>query len=160
MSVLQVDRRRGDLFNYLIFLRVTPILPNIFINIASPVVDVPLRPFVLGALNVQCCCTMSYETSLPSTQKAFTSRPRCRTAVHWHVTCTAGLCCKKSVDLLKGFASKVTGVSYLTSHLVCVQPRFWAACPTTSWLSTLAASWASSNPLLICTTTRLSWQVW
>ena len=46
--VLQVDRRRGDLFNYIIFLRVTPLLPNIFINIASPVVDVPLRPFALG----------------------------------------------------------------------------------------------------------------
>ena len=46
--VLQVARRRGDLFNYIIFLRVTPILPNIFINIASPVVDVPLRPFALG----------------------------------------------------------------------------------------------------------------
>ena len=46
--VLQVDRRRGDLFNYIIFLRVAPILPNIFINIASPVVDVPLRPFALG----------------------------------------------------------------------------------------------------------------
>ena len=46
--VLQVDRRRGHLFNYIIFLRVTPILPNIFINIASPVVDVPLRPFALG----------------------------------------------------------------------------------------------------------------
>ncbi|CAL5220013.1 g1958 [Coccomyxa viridis] len=44
----EVDRRRGDLFNYLIFLRVTPILPNIFINIASPVVDVPLRPFALA----------------------------------------------------------------------------------------------------------------
>ncbi len=48
MSLLQVDRRRGDLFNYIIFLRVTPILPNIFINIASPVVDVPLQPFALG----------------------------------------------------------------------------------------------------------------
>ena len=52
MAALQVDRRRGDLFNYLIFLRVTPILPNIFINIASPVVDVPLRPFALGALQI------------------------------------------------------------------------------------------------------------
>lgn len=45
-----MDRRRGDLFNYIIFLRVTPILPNIFINIASPVVNVPLRPFALATL--------------------------------------------------------------------------------------------------------------
>ena len=49
MAAWQIDERRGDLFNYLVFLRVTPILPNIFINISSPVVDVPLRPFALGA---------------------------------------------------------------------------------------------------------------
>ena len=55
-AVLQVDRRRGDLFNYLIFLRVTPILPNIFINIASPVVDVPLRPFALGEAECSFAC--------------------------------------------------------------------------------------------------------
>ena len=48
LHAVQVDRRRGDLFNYIIFLRVTPILPNIFINIASPVVDVPLRSFAMG----------------------------------------------------------------------------------------------------------------
>lgn len=59
MATLQVDERRGDLFNYLIFLRVTPILPNIFINIASPVVDVPLRPFALGALQMQSSYTAS-----------------------------------------------------------------------------------------------------
>ena len=34
----------------MIFLRITPILPNWFINIASPVLDVPLRPFFLGTL--------------------------------------------------------------------------------------------------------------
>jgi uncharacterized membrane protein YdjX (TVP38/TMEM64 family) len=36
------------LFYYIFFLRVTPILPNWFINIASPVVDVPILPFFLG----------------------------------------------------------------------------------------------------------------
>ncbi len=44
----QVEKRNGDLLNYIIFLRVTPLLPNIFINIASPVVNVPIFPFALG----------------------------------------------------------------------------------------------------------------
>ena len=49
LTLPQVDSRRGDLLNYIVFMRVTPILPNIFINIASPVVSVPLGPFALGA---------------------------------------------------------------------------------------------------------------
>lgn len=32
----------------MIFLRVTPILPNWFINIVAPVIDVPLATFWLG----------------------------------------------------------------------------------------------------------------
>lgn len=48
--VCQVDRRRGELLGYIVFLRITPILPNIFINIASPVVNVPIGPFALGEL--------------------------------------------------------------------------------------------------------------
>ncbi|KAI6206492.1 Transmembrane protein 41-like protein [Aphelenchoides besseyi] len=43
-----VQRQRGDLFNYIVFLRVTPILPNWFINIASPVIGVPILPFFFG----------------------------------------------------------------------------------------------------------------
>lgn len=46
--------RRGDMFNYIVFLRVTPILPNIFINVAAPVVGVPLGPFALGAAALRC----------------------------------------------------------------------------------------------------------
>ncbi|BDA42227.1 Transmembrane protein 41 homolog [Coccomyxa sp. Obi] len=46
----EVQKRKGDLLNYIIFLRVTPLLPNIFINIASPVVNVPIFPFALGTL--------------------------------------------------------------------------------------------------------------
>ncbi|KAL1505578.1 hypothetical protein ABEB36_005112 [Hypothenemus hampei] len=45
---LQVDKHRDDLFNYMVFLRVTPIVPNWFINISSPVIGVPLVPFALG----------------------------------------------------------------------------------------------------------------
>ena len=40
--------RRRDTLNYILFLRVTPLLPNTFINVASPIVGVPLAPFALG----------------------------------------------------------------------------------------------------------------
>ena len=33
---------------YIIVLRVTPILPNWFINVSSPVIDVPFWPFCIG----------------------------------------------------------------------------------------------------------------
>ncbi|GET86833.1 hypothetical protein, conserved [Leishmania tarentolae] len=41
----QVACHRSDLFVYLIFLRLTPILPNWLVNLASPVLGVPLRTF-------------------------------------------------------------------------------------------------------------------
>ncbi|CAJ0962179.1 unnamed protein product [Ranitomeya imitator] len=44
----QVDRHRDHLINYIIFLRITPFLPNWFINITSPVINVPLKVFFLG----------------------------------------------------------------------------------------------------------------
>ena len=46
----EIDKRRGDMFNYIVFLRLTPILPNTFINVASPVVRVPIWPFIIGQL--------------------------------------------------------------------------------------------------------------
>ncbi|OCT83650.1 transmembrane protein 41B isoform X1 [Xenopus laevis] len=44
----QVERHRDHLINYIIFLRITPFLPNWFINITSPVINVPLKVFFLG----------------------------------------------------------------------------------------------------------------
>ncbi|KAF4524418.1 hypothetical protein B566_EDAN009334 [Ephemera danica] len=44
----KVNSQRGNLLNYIIFLRITPFLPNWFINITSPVIDVPLAPFWIG----------------------------------------------------------------------------------------------------------------
>ncbi|XP_030055357.1 transmembrane protein 41B [Microcaecilia unicolor] len=44
----QVERHRDHLINYIIFLRITPFLPNWFINITSPVINVPLNVFFLG----------------------------------------------------------------------------------------------------------------
>ncbi|ALC48417.1 CG8408 [Drosophila busckii] len=43
-----VEEYRESLFNYMLFLRMTPILPNWFINLASPVIGVPLHTFALG----------------------------------------------------------------------------------------------------------------
>ncbi|KAG8223557.1 hypothetical protein J437_LFUL004431 [Ladona fulva] len=43
-----VDKHRGNILNYMIFLRITPFLPNWFINITAPVIDVPITPFWVG----------------------------------------------------------------------------------------------------------------
>ncbi|KAG8193788.1 hypothetical protein JTE90_029522 [Oedothorax gibbosus] len=44
----QVKAHEDNLLNYMIFLRITPLLPNWFINITSPVIGVPAKPFILG----------------------------------------------------------------------------------------------------------------
>eukprot|EP00878_Enallax_costatus_P024036 GHUV01025624.1.p1 GENE.GHUV01025624.1~~GHUV01025624.1.p1 ORF type:complete len:182 (+),score=54.92 GHUV01025624.1:507-1052(+) len=46
----EVAKQRNDMLSYIIFLRVTPILPNVFINVASPIVGVPFLEFMLGTL--------------------------------------------------------------------------------------------------------------
>ncbi|KHJ94358.1 SNARE-like domain protein [Oesophagostomum dentatum] len=43
-----IAKHKSDLLSYIIFLRVTPFLPNWFINIASPVLNVPLPHFFIG----------------------------------------------------------------------------------------------------------------
>ncbi|CCW70259.1 unnamed protein product [Phytomonas sp. Hart1] len=42
----QVNRHRKDLFIYILFLRLTPILPNWLVNLSLPVVGVPVGVFV------------------------------------------------------------------------------------------------------------------
>jgi uncharacterized membrane protein YdjX (TVP38/TMEM64 family) len=44
----QVLKHKKNMLSYIIFLRITPFLPNWFINIVSPVIGVDLRPFWLG----------------------------------------------------------------------------------------------------------------
>ncbi len=44
----RVQAHADSLFWFIIFLRITPILPNWFINVCSPILDVPLRPFFAG----------------------------------------------------------------------------------------------------------------
>ncbi|KAB7496836.1 Transmembrane protein 41B, partial [Armadillidium nasatum] len=46
----KIDKHKDNLLFYVIFLRITPFLPNWFINISSPVLNVSLRPFWLGTL--------------------------------------------------------------------------------------------------------------
>uniref|UniRef100_A0A8C4QN80 Transmembrane protein 41B n=1 Tax=Eptatretus burgeri TaxID=7764 RepID=A0A8C4QN80_EPTBU len=43
-----VNKHKEHLLNYIIFLRVTPFLPNWFINITSPIINVPLGVFFTG----------------------------------------------------------------------------------------------------------------
>ncbi|CAI9095318.1 OLC1v1031241C1 [Oldenlandia corymbosa var. corymbosa] len=44
----EVAKRKNRLLNYMLFLRVTPTLPNTFINVASPIVDIPYHIFFLA----------------------------------------------------------------------------------------------------------------
>jgi transmembrane protein 41 len=46
----RVDENRGHLLNYMLFLRVTPLLPNFFINLASPLFGVPYWHFAVATL--------------------------------------------------------------------------------------------------------------
>ncbi|XP_021748122.1 uncharacterized membrane protein At4g09580-like [Chenopodium quinoa] len=46
----ETAKRREKLMNYMLFLRVTPTLPNLFINLASPIVDVPFHVFFLATI--------------------------------------------------------------------------------------------------------------
>ncbi|KAG4079144.1 hypothetical protein HA402_001115 [Bradysia odoriphaga] len=44
----QVDKHKDELLMYMLFLRMTPFLPNWFINLVAPVIGVPLFPFAVG----------------------------------------------------------------------------------------------------------------
>jgi len=46
----KVQHHSDDLFNYILFLRITPFLPNWFINLTGPLVGVPLKPFFWGSV--------------------------------------------------------------------------------------------------------------
>ncbi|XP_077248797.1 putative membrane protein At4g09580 [Tasmannia lanceolata] len=46
----EIAKRKEKLLNYMLFLRITPTLPNTFINVASPIVDIPFHVFFLATL--------------------------------------------------------------------------------------------------------------
>lgn len=43
-----VDDQRDNLFFYILFLRITPFLPNWFINVVSPIIDIPISTFFVS----------------------------------------------------------------------------------------------------------------
>lgn len=47
---VQISQNQSNLFYYLLFLRITPLLPNWFVNIACPLVDVKFKYFFLATL--------------------------------------------------------------------------------------------------------------
>ncbi|XP_057975530.1 uncharacterized membrane protein At4g09580 [Malania oleifera] len=46
----EIAKRREKLLNYMLFLRITPTLPNLFINLASPIVDIPFHVFFMATV--------------------------------------------------------------------------------------------------------------
>lgn len=46
----EVAKRKAHLFNYMLFLRITPTLPNTFINMASPIVGIPYGTFLSATI--------------------------------------------------------------------------------------------------------------
>ncbi|KAG8062258.1 hypothetical protein GUJ93_ZPchr0003g18571 [Zizania palustris] len=46
----EIGKRKEKLLNYMLFLRITPTLPNTFINMASPIVDIPFHIFFAATL--------------------------------------------------------------------------------------------------------------
>uniref|UniRef100_A0ACD5W9B3 Uncharacterized protein n=2 Tax=Avena sativa TaxID=4498 RepID=A0ACD5W9B3_AVESA len=46
----EIAKRKDKMLNYMLFLRITPTLPNTFINMASPIVDIPFHIFFAATL--------------------------------------------------------------------------------------------------------------
>jgi len=44
----ELAKHRSHIMNYILFLRITPFLPNWFINLASPLLDIALLPFMVA----------------------------------------------------------------------------------------------------------------
>jgi uncharacterized membrane protein YdjX (TVP38/TMEM64 family) len=47
-----MDAYKDSLLYFMIFLRITPLVPNSFVNMASPVVGIPFHIFFFGTLLV------------------------------------------------------------------------------------------------------------
>lgn len=43
-----VEKNRSNLWNYFLFLRLSPMLPNWFVNLASPIFSIPFHIFFIG----------------------------------------------------------------------------------------------------------------
>ncbi|XP_033216755.1 transmembrane protein 41 homolog [Belonocnema kinseyi] len=45
---IEVAKHQNNFLSYMLFLRITPLFPNWFINLASPVLGMPMMPFTVG----------------------------------------------------------------------------------------------------------------
>jgi uncharacterized membrane protein YdjX (TVP38/TMEM64 family) len=45
-----VDSNRKNLFWYMLFLRLTPLIPNWFVNLGSPLVGMPYKYFIIASI--------------------------------------------------------------------------------------------------------------
>ncbi len=153
---MQIRKRRADLLNYIIFLRVTPLLPNTFINVCSPIVNVPLPHFALGAPKLDKKDGKALWVGWGLMRSAACAALQ---------VCGAGVAAGQvtaPASRRKGMHSAPRSSSYVQRSPVaghrldaraarCAQARSSAACPTTCWRCTRAASWASSAPSGSCT---------
>jgi len=46
----ELDKHRANLIWYLLFMRITPLVPNWFINLSSPIFNVPFIPFCVATI--------------------------------------------------------------------------------------------------------------
>jgi uncharacterized membrane protein YdjX (TVP38/TMEM64 family) len=46
----KIQNNKEHTFFYMLFLRLTPLVPNWFVNIGSPIVGIPIKNFFLGTL--------------------------------------------------------------------------------------------------------------
>lgn len=44
----KAEKLKDDMFWYIVFLRITPLIPNWFMNLASPIINIPLKAFAFG----------------------------------------------------------------------------------------------------------------
>jgi membrane protein YqaA with SNARE-associated domain len=123
----EVAARSQDLLAYIIFLRVTPILPNVFINVASPIVGVPLREFVLGEW---CVCGAG------SVRRRLCAAAECTPLLEWTPQPSRA-----------PWRPSITITTTITT-----KARSSAARPTTSWPPTRATTCRTWTRWPTCTT--------
>jgi uncharacterized membrane protein YdjX (TVP38/TMEM64 family) len=57
LGVPQILHNSDKLLYYILFLRITPVVPNWFVNVSCPIVGVPLTQFVVGTFFGTGLCT-------------------------------------------------------------------------------------------------------
>lgn len=60
---LQILHNSDKLLYYILFLRITPVVPNWFVNVSCPIVGVPLLQFVVGTFFGTTSSSVTYCTA-------------------------------------------------------------------------------------------------